>query len=125
MKHHPILLLVALPIWAHAQTPPPSEFPGDVTTPTADALSAHLADKRYDAQPANGPAWRLELKAGGFAFLDLANGNGDKGTWRTEDGRLCIEWRRIRNSGCSEARLKGDTVYLKRSSGEVVALVPR
>lgn len=125
MNHHPILLLVALPIWAHAQTQPPSEFPLDAATPTAAALSAHLADKRYEAQPANGPGWRLELKAGGYAFLDLANGNSDKGTWRTEDGRLCFEWRRNRNSGCIEARLKGDMVYIKRSSGDVVALLPR
>jgi hypothetical protein len=39
---------------------------------------------------------------------------------------MCIEWNRIPNSGCSEARMLGNTIYLTRvANGEVIRLEER
>ncbi len=76
-------------------------------------------------QPFSGPSWRLQFNGNGYAFINLGNGASDKGRWRIEDGRLCIDWDRF-NSGCSEVRLQNETIYLKRgTTGEVVMMKPQ
>lgn len=116
----------ALP--ALAQTAPagplPTEFPADAQALAGPALQERVAGRVYRAQPAAGPGWRLEFKDGGYAFIDLTNGGRDSGRWRVEGTTLCIEWQRF-NSGCSEMRVQGETLHLKRTTtGEVVALKP-
>lgn len=109
---------------AAAQPALPTEFPADAAAVEAAALRDHMAGKVFRAQPASGPAWRLEYKANGYAFLDTTAGFRDTGRWSVEQDRLCSTWDRA-PSGCSQARLKAGVVYVKRASnGEVVALVP-
>lgn len=115
--------LLCIPIFAIAQSAMPTEFPADATIPTASDLRARLAGKAFIVKPASGPSWRLDYKENGFVFLNVSTGRADKGQWRVEDGKLCSEWTKV-PSGCSETRMHGDSVYLKRSStGEVVVLV--
>lgn len=55
-------------------------------------------------------------------FFNVSTGQRDNSTWRTEDGRVCLEFRKL-PFGCTEFRIIGDALYLKRiSTGEMVAL---
>ena len=117
------LVVLLLPLCSFAQSAMPTKFPADALPATADALRARLSGKVFHVKPADGSSWRLEYKANGYAFLDTGNGFRDSGSWRVEDGKLCSDWHHA-NGGCSEARLKGESIYLKRvSNGEVIAMV--
>lgn len=115
----PVLLA---PLVAVAQGVMPIEFPADATTPNAGELRARLAGKAFKAKLSSGIGWRLDYKENGYAFVNVSSGFADKGQWRVEDGKLCSDWNKAQ-SGCSDVRLHGDSVYVKRSStGEVVRL---
>ncbi|MDQ2736175.1 MAG: hypothetical protein M3Y55_14575 [Pseudomonadota bacterium] len=114
------LALLLLPLCTVAQSALRTDFPDDATPSSADALRARISGKVFHVALADGSSWRIAYKANGYAFLDVSGGFRDTGTWRVEDGRLCSEWRKA-TGGCGEARLKGDSFYLKRTSnGEVV-----
>ncbi len=119
-----LFCLWCLPVVAVAQATMPTEFPADATEPTAEALQARLLGKDFAVQPFSGPGWRLQFNSSGYAFLDVDTGARDKGTWRVEGDKLCVNWQRV-TSGCSQIRLRGDAVYLKRASGEVVLMSAR
>mgnify|MGYP003603255007 FL=1 len=106
-----------------APTTFPTEFPAEAQAPEAKALAARLGDRVFKAAGPNGLGWRLDIKNSGFLFLDLSNGLRDDGPWRTEDGKLCVNYRGRIPAGCNEGRLVGDTVLLKTRAGEVVTLV--
>jgi len=119
------IALLTVPLAALAQTVLPTEFPADAQAASPEALREHLAGRVFKAQPASGPGWRLEYKSNGYVFLDTSTGYRDTGRWSVEGLQLCAQWERA-PSGCSETRLLGPLVYIKRSSnGEVVALVPQ
>jgi hypothetical protein len=121
-------LAIVAALWcsvAHSQTPnaAPIDFPDGAQAPNAAQLAEQLGGKLYTAKLFDGVTWRMEYQASGYVFVNLSTGPRDSGTWRTEDGRVCIEFRGPFPSGCTEYRLSGNTLYLKRSStGEVVAL---
>jgi hypothetical protein len=89
-----------------------------------EALHQRVSGKVFTGRPADGVTWRLEYKTNGHAFLDTSNGFRDTGKWRVEGSKFCADWQRA-SGGCSEARVKGNIVYVKRiSNGEVVPLSP-
>jgi len=90
---------------------------------SADALAKRLAGKTFDSVFANGTAVRLEYKASGYMFVN-APGFASSGTWRAEDGRICSQLKG-REAACNGVREKGQQLYLKRDSGEVMAMNPR
>ena len=58
---------------------------------------------------------------GDFAFVNIGNAS-DSGKWRVEGSSVCNDWRNLRPS-CSEVRLLGDVMYVKRANnGEVIAV---
>ena len=123
-----VTAIVLFPFMAVAQTAPtastpapPADFPADASAPPATALRDRLAGKVIRAQPVQGPGWRIDMKGSGWAFIDLTNGGRDTGRWRTEDGKLCFDWQRFPSS-CSEVRVAGERVLLKRTNGEIVAI---
>ncbi len=119
------LTLAFAPALAAAQSAPPSEFPPTAQSVAPAALQAAVAGKVLRAKPAQGPAWRLEFKDDGYAFLNTTTGSSDTGRWSVEGTQLCVQWQRA-NGGCSEARLQDATVWIRRTSnGEVIALVPQ
>ena len=118
-----LFVLLLLPLASLAQTAMPTEFPADALSANADDLRARISGKIFRVKPADGSSWRIEYKANGYAFIDTSNGFRDTGTWRVEDGKLCSDWHKV-NGGCSEVRIRGESIYLKRvSNGEVIALV--
>lgn len=120
-----LLALLVVPTALFAQSVAPLDFPADAGAVSADALRERLSGKVFSVKLADGNGWRLEYKANGYAFVDTTNGYRDTGTWRAEDSRLCSEFRKAPAS-CSEVRLKGDLLFVKRvSTGEVVAFQPR
>ena len=107
-----------------AQQAVPTEFPPGAVSMTAEQLRSRLADRVFDAKMTDGGAWWYEYKSNGDFAMDTSRAR-DKGKWRTEGGKICVELQRF-GSSCSEMRLVGDVLYLKRASnGEVVALRPR
>ena len=112
---------------ALAQSPAPSafptEFPAEAQALDAKALAERLGGKVFKANGPNGLGWRLDIKTSGFLFLDLSNGLRDDGPWRTEDGKLCVNYRGRVPAGCNEVRLEGSSVLLKTRAGQVVTLV--
>ncbi len=112
---------------AQAQSPAPSalptDFPAGAQTPDAKSLAERLGDRVFNAKLSNGQGWRLDIKNTGYIFVDLSNGARDNGSWRTENGKLCVDYRERFPSGCSEVRLLADHVLLKTRAGEIVTLV--
>jgi len=101
-----------------------SEFPADLPSPAADALKQKMAGKKYVVKLPTGTTWRLQFNSNGYYFLNVTpSGFNGSGTWRTEDGRLCTQLRG-EPMACNEVRERGEVVVLKRSSGEVIDLVP-
>ena len=120
-----LLLLSWPPLPARAQAAmtlgAPTEFAADAMPLEDDALRERVAGKVFAVKPADGSTWRLEYKANGYMFIDISTGFRDDGTWKVADGKLCSALKRI-PPGCGEVRSKGDTLFLKRTNGEIVAL---
>ncbi len=109
---------------ALAQTALPIEFPSDSRPLPAAALKDSIAGKVFTVALADGTRWRLEYKANGYFFVNTSTGFNGTGDWRAEDERLCTRLRG-NDPSCNEVRGAGGLVYLKRNSGEVIALTPR
>jgi hypothetical protein len=121
MRNAVVLLACALPVAAAAQTAPfPTEFPPGAVEMPPDDLKARLADKVFRVTRADGNHWRIQFKDNGYVFINTNNGFADDGRWRVEGSKLCSDVRRG-TSGCADARLVGEQIYLKRSvNGEIV-----
>jgi hypothetical protein len=118
------LSLLSLPALALAQTAALPTFPPDAQPVAPEVLKERLAGKSFSYKTASGAEARLQFKAD-FVYVNAGPTN-DSGRWRTEGSQMCIEWNRIPNSGCSEARMLGNTVYLTRvANGEVIKLEDR
>lgn len=103
----------------------PSAFPPEAQAITAKALQERLAGKTYRTQLAGGMQWEMQYGADGHMSMSTGKA-ADKGRWRTEDNRLCVDFEGKFPSGCSEMRADTARLYLKRSStGEVVVLTPK
>ena len=98
-----------------------TEFPPGATNTDNKALHAAFADKVLFATYANGIKVRYEFK-GEFVYVDVSSGARGHGKWRIDDAKLCTEFISGRfSNGCSESRLDGDTIWVKRfANGEVV-----
>lgn len=114
------LLLSPLLIAACAATAPPAtEFPAGARAPTATELTTLLRGKTTHAPLPNGGTARVDHAADSNRVTAYAGGRSDTGTWHAEDGRICYEWK-VFNSSCSEIRLVGEDLYVKRANGGVV-----
>lgn len=93
---------------------------------TAKALQERLAGKTYTARIANGIGWEMRYEPQGLMHMTVSNGTADRGRWRTEDNRLCVDFEGQFPSGCSEVRADASWLYLQRgSTGEIVVLTPK
>lgn len=100
-----------------------ASFPTGSQDITAKDLQQRLAGKTYTARIANDVGWEMRYGTDGRMAMDVSNGTADKGRWRTEDNRLCVDFEGKFPSGCSEMRADAKQLYLKRhSTGEIVAL---
>ncbi len=109
---------------ASAQTAIPMEFPSDSVPLSTPALTEKLSGKVFSAKMADGRDWRYQFK-GDYFYFNVSTGHNDSGTWRIEGSSLCLNLKRSAAS-CSELRVVGDVLLIKRASnGEVATLVPR
>ena len=103
---------------------PSASFSPEAQPISAQALQQRLAGKTYTARTAKGQGWEMRYGSDGRMSMSVSDGSSDKGRWRTEDNRLCVDFEGKFPSGCSEIRVGSTTrLYLKRASiGEVVVL---
>ncbi len=109
----------------NADSPPArAALPARRTSRPKSRKRAWLA--RPTARMANGVGWLMRYEIDGRINMEVSNGTADKGRWRAEDNRLCVDFEGKFPSGCSEMRADASRLYLKRgSTGEAVALTPK
>ncbi len=118
-------LLAGAAFGALAQTAAPAQdFPGGAVAPTAADIRGRLAGKIFTVKLADGGNWRWEYKDDGYFFFNSSSGFKDSGKWRTEDGRLCHNGRKIGDS-CNSVMEHSNTLHMKRDSGEIVKFEPQ
>jgi len=106
---------------AMAQTVVPKEFPVDGAAVSAAEVKERFAGKVYKVTLADGTRWRLDYKSNGYFFVDTSTGFRGTGDWRADEGKLCARLRGNAES-CNEVRQVGEVIYLKRDSGEIIAM---
>lgn len=117
----PLTLLAQTLKVPEAPPPAPTEFPADAAPLSAAALKEKLAGKVFNVKLHNGDGWRLEYRTNGFFHVNVGSFSSS-GPWDTDGSKLCAKLRG-QDTACNEIRQSGDTLYLKRTSGEVIALV--
>lgn len=102
------------------------DFPADAQVLSASELDARLRGKVYTATLANGLRWRGDYKASGYVFFNMGNDGKWSGAWRTEDGKVCVDYRGPARTSCTEMRSGAQQVLYARSSttGRVAVMVP-
>jgi hypothetical protein len=116
------LILVA-PTLALAQAAFPTDWPSGAQPLAPEALRQRLVGKTFVAKPATGSDVRTEYQDT-YAYINVGD-TSDSGRWKAEGSAVCVEWKKLRPS-CSEIRLAGEMLYVKRASnGEVMALIQR
>ena len=116
------LSFTALLVVACASTTAPlTEFSAGIRTPSATDIASLVKGKSFNL--ASG-GMRSDYGAAGNDITVYFSGRCDKGTSRSEDGRICYEFTTI-PSACNDVRLLGNDIYLKRSNGQVTQLLPR
>ena len=121
--HRPLFATALVPLAVLAQGSFPTEFPVGSAPFEATALKEFLTGKTFSAKPVVGSEFRIQYKDS-YAFFNSGT-TSDSGRWRTEGSSVCNEWKTFRAS-CSEMRISGQVLYVKRASnGEVVRLLPQ
>ncbi|WP_225783284.1 hypothetical protein [Xenophilus sp. Marseille-Q4582] len=119
-----ITLLPLLLAGCAATAPPARDFPAGVRAPSASELAGLLRGKSFTFTAGNGVAVRTDYAAEADGVTAYFSGRSDRGTWRTEDGKVCFQFKVI-PSVCNDVRLAGPDMYLRRANGEVVRVTAR
>jgi hypothetical protein len=118
-----LFAFLAVPVIAVAQASFPTEWPSGAEPLSPETLRQRLVGKTFVAKSLTSPDVRTEYRET-YAYINIGNTN-DSGRWRTEGSTVCNEWRNLRPA-CSEYRLLGETLYVKRANnGEIMMLVPQ
>jgi hypothetical protein len=118
-----LLALLLTPVAALAQAPAPTEFPSNAIPVASEALKQRLMGKVFLVNPVIGAPLRVEYRDT-YAFVNVGNFS-DSGKWRVEGSSICVDWKKVSPS-CSDARLVGDILYVKRANnGEIVVMQPK
>ena len=118
-----LLAVLIAPAVAFAQAAFPTEWPSGAEALSPDTLRQRLMGRSFIAKSVTGPDVRTEYQDT-VAYITVGS-TSDSGPWRTEGSAVCNEWKKLRPA-CSEMRVVGEVLYVKRANnGEVMALVPR
>jgi hypothetical protein len=121
MRISPLIFIA--PIAVLAQTLFPTDFPNGAQPLTPDGLRQLLIGKTFVAKPATGPEVRTQYTEA-YVFVNVGD-SSDSGKWMIEGSAICVEWRKFR-PGCTETRIAGDVLYVKRANnGEVMMLLQK
>ena len=102
-----------------------TEFPADALTLNSKEVDQRLRGQVYTGTSVMGDTFRIEYKDSGYVFINLSNGRKDSGTWRAEEGKVCVEYRGRMHSGCSELRATSDKVYGKRDGAAAITMMQK
>lgn len=105
-----------------------ASYPPEAQPIAAKALQERLAGKAFVGSTRNGMGWEMRYGTDDRMSMDVSGSyaGSDKGRWRTEDSRLCIDYEGAFPSGCSEIRADAKHLYLKRErNGEIVKLTTK
>ena len=109
---------------ALAQSAAPAQnFPDGAVVPTAAEIRGRLAGKIFTVKLADGGNCRWEYRDDGYFFFN-SGGFKDSGKWRTEEGKLCHNGRKVGDS-CNSVVEHSNTLHMKRDSGEIVKFEPQ
>ena len=114
-----IILLLIPAVTAFAQG---TAFPDGATTPSAADIQQRLAGKAFEIKLADGSMWHVQYGNGSDYDFKSSKGFADHGDWKAEDGKVCSKGSKMPYA-CNEVRVKGDDLYLKRDSGEIVQFI--
>ena len=112
--------------YATPATPAGQDFPADAEALSVSELDARLRGKVYTATLANGLRWRGDYKASGYVFFNMGNDSKWSGAWRTEDGKVCVDYRGPARTSCTEMRSGAQQALYAKSAttGVVTVLLP-
>ena len=119
----PVVLSAALLAACASGPPPATEFPAGAKAPSAAEVTNLLKGKSFNFSGPGGI--RTDYAKEGNAITVYFSGRSDVGTWRAEDGRVCLENFQTIQGACNDVRLVGSDIYFKRSNGQVVQVMPR
>ena len=92
---------------------------------SSQAIDERLRGQVYTGTTAAGVSFRATYKDSGYVFIDLSNGARDSGTWRAEEGKVCVEYRGRFPSGCSEMRASPTALFAKRENSTAVTAMQK
>ena len=111
--------LLIIPAAAFAQG---ATFPEGSSVPSASAIQQHLSGNAFDIKLADGTMWHVQYGTSGDYDFKSSKGFSDHGDWTAEDGKICSKGSKSPYS-CNDVRMKGDDLFLKRDSGEIIQFV--
>jgi hypothetical protein len=109
---------------SQAQTPGPKDFPPNAVSPSAQAITEHLAGRVFAYKLSTGADVRVEFNGNGYFFVNSSGGFDDSGKWAPEDGKLCGTLKKL-GPFCNEARMSDGVFYARRGNGEIIRYEPR
>ncbi|HRQ66916.1 MAG TPA: hypothetical protein PKZ76_18960 [Xanthomonadaceae bacterium] len=119
----PMALCAAFFAGCASGPPPAKEFPAGARAPNATEIASTFPGKSFNFSGPGGI--RTDYAKQGNAVTVYFSGRSDVGTWRAEDGRVCLEKFLTIPPACNDVRMVGSEAYLKRTNGDVVKLMPR
>ena len=104
---------------ASAQSQP--SFPPGAPVPTASEISTFVKDKTFSGTRSDGISGKFNYRGDG-KFEVIYPQFKEFGTWRTEDGQLCVD-DPINGKTCNQVRISnGSLLYRRNKNGEVLTL---
>jgi hypothetical protein len=99
-------------------------FPAGGTAPAAQDIKAFVSDKTFVAARSDGSSGKFNYRGDG-KFDVIYPRAKEYGTWRAEEGKLCVE-DPVNGPACNEVRIVEGTFYYRRNrNGEVITFQPQ
>ncbi|RZL91472.1 MAG: hypothetical protein EOP82_12760 [Variovorax sp.] len=99
-------------------------FPPDAPVPKAAEITEFIKDKKFVGTRQDGIAAQFNFRSDGKFDVIFPQAK-EFGTWRTEDGNLCVD-DPVNGKTCNQVRIAGeDLLYRRNRNGEVVTLKPQ
>jgi hypothetical protein len=98
---------------------PPANLPvtGDLPVLRAAELHALLSGGRLRIHVAAGGIATFSFHRDGLVTGDFPDGTRDRGAWRLEDDRYCIDWERGPKGSCTLVYRDGQALVLRDPAG--------
>jgi len=96
-------------------------FPPDAPVPTAADITGFIKDKTFVGTRQDGLTAQFNYRSDGKFDVIFPQAK-EFGTWRTEDGSLCVD-DPVNGKTCNQVRIVGENLlYRRNKNGEVLTL---